>query len=44
MDYIITGMALLFPIVLYIAVKENSEKERLNKEVEWLRAVLKDKD
>ena len=40
MDYIITGMALLFPIVLYIAVKENSEKERLRKEVEWLNALL----
>ena len=44
MDYIITGMALLFPIVLYIAVKENSEKERLRKEVEWLNALLDAKD
>ena len=44
MDYIISGMALLFPIVLYIAVKENNEKERLKKEVEWLKAQLEAKD
>ena len=44
MDYIITGMALLFPIVLYIAVTENNEKERLKKEVEWLNALLDAKD
>ena len=44
MDYIITGMALLFPIALYIAVTENNEKERLRKEVEWLNALLDAKD
>ena len=44
MDYIITGMALLFPIVLYIAVSAINEKDKLEQEVEWLRAVIKDLD